>query len=336
MGLTLAAFRDKARDLLHQAATLLGETSGIKPASLHAHDKAHESCALDLPSIKALLPYETVNERGFFVNRNSMGFGLELLPMAGSDESLMSSLSQLFKNKLSVGTDCTVLLYKHPWLGASLSQNYEPILKQGGIYAELARESLKYHLNAIKKGYKNGRNVPAGLSDYCCYLFVSRPMQQDVEEQIHLLQADFESELKVAGFGFRRFEEDDFKVLMRALFSPDFNELSWPVINESHGLISEGIPNPSTKIEIEDECIQASIVDLKGEIQKTRLVNCELSDYPVKPFALWQTPDLFANLLDTEQGIQCPFLEDVWLNKIRYSFPLGKTVRKLGWAIQVM
>ncbi len=308
MGLTLAAFRDKARNLLHQAATLLGETSGIKPASLHAHDKAHESCALDLPSIKALLPYETVNERGFFVNRNSMGFGLELLPMSGADESLMSSLSQLFKNKLTVGTDCTVLLYKHPWLGASLSQNYEPILKQGGIYAELARESLKYHLNAIKKGYKNGRNVPAGLSDYCCYLFVSRPIQQDVKEQLHLLQADFESELKVAGFGYKRLEEDDFKVLMRALFSPDFNELSWPVINESQGLISESIPNRSSKIEIGDECIQSSLVDLKGAIQQTRLVNCELSDYPVKPFALWQTPDLFANLLDTEQGIQCPFL----------------------------
>ncbi|HGF9051235.1 TPA: TraC family protein, partial [Legionella pneumophila] len=161
MGLTLAAFRDKARDLLHQAAILLGETSGIKPSSLKAHDEAYESCALDLPSIKALLPYETVNERGFFVNRNSMGFGLELLPMSGADESLMNSLAQLFKNKLTVGTDCTVLLYKHPWLGASLSQNYEPILKQGGIYAELARESLKYHLNAIKKGYKNGRNVPA-------------------------------------------------------------------------------------------------------------------------------------------------------------------------------
>ncbi|MFO9620076.1 TraC family protein, partial [Legionella pneumophila serogroup 1] len=126
MGLNTIVWRDKARDLLHRAATLLGETSGIKPASLHAHDKAHESCALELPSIKALLPYETVNERGFFVNRNSMGFGLELLPMSGADESLMSSLSQLFKNKLTVGTDCTVLLYKHPWLGTSLSQNYEP------------------------------------------------------------------------------------------------------------------------------------------------------------------------------------------------------------------
>lgn len=308
MGINSAAIRDRARDLLHRAARFFGETSSIKPTSLHAHQKAQASLALDLPSIKALLPYETVNDAGFFVNRNSMGFGLLLRPMSGADESLMNSLSQLFKNKLTASTDCTVLLYKHPWLGASLSQNYEPILQQGGIYAELARETLKYHLNAIKKGYKNGRNVPAGLSDYCGFLFVSRPMQSDVEAELHLLRADFESELKVAGFGFRRCEEDDFKVLMRVLISPDFNELSWPVVDEVNGLIADSIPNPSSVVEIGDEVIEVSIVDSKAQTTRTRLVNCEVSSYPNKPFALWQTPDLFANLLDTEQGIQCPFL----------------------------
>ncbi|QMT62120.1 type IV secretion system protein TraC [Legionella sp. PC997] len=309
MGLNLTIIRDKARDLLHRASHMLGETSGIKPASVSADSKARESIAMDLPSIKALLPYETVNEKGFFVNRNSMGFGLELHPMSGADESLMNSLSLLFKNKLTVGTDCTVLLYKHPWIGASLSQNYEPILKKGGIYAELARQTLKYHLNAIKKGYKNGRNVPAGLADYCCYLFVSRPMQTDTERELQLLQADFESELKVAGFGFKRCEEETFKVLMRALISPDFNELFWPeAFNESDGFMAEAIPCPSTVFEIGDEAIDLSIADLKGESQRTRIVSCEVSRYPVKPFALWQTPDLFANLLDTEQGIQCPFL----------------------------
>ncbi|MDF1931734.1 TraC family protein [Legionella pneumophila] len=107
--------RDKARDLLHRTSHLLGETSGVKPDSLCSYDKAYESCTLDLPSIKSLLPYETVNEAGFFVNRNSMGFGLLLMPMSGADESLMNSLSQLFKNKLTVGTDCTVLLNTMDW-----------------------------------------------------------------------------------------------------------------------------------------------------------------------------------------------------------------------------
>ncbi|STX81466.1 F pilus assembly protein TraC [Legionella busanensis] len=308
MSLKIARWRDKAREFLYKASQGLGETVSIKPESLLTQQKAHESLTLDLPSIKSLLPYETVSQEGFFINRNSMGFGLALMPLSGADESLMKSLAQLFKNKLSVGTDCTVLLYKHPWLLDQLSQNYEPILKQGGIFADLARLSLNYHLKAIKKGYKNGRNIPAGLSDYSAYLFISRPIEAGIEEQLQVLRDDFESELKVAGFGFKRCSALEFKTLMRAFISPNFEEFSWPQVEDNPGLISEAIPNPTTVIEIGNEKIEASIVDNDGTLQRTKMINCEVVGFPDAPFALWQTPDLFANLLHPEQGINCPFL----------------------------
>jgi conjugal transfer ATP-binding protein TraC len=228
--------------------------------------------------------------------------------MAGADESLMKSLAELFKNKLTEGTDCTALLYKHPWLLQNLQQNYAPIIKQGGIYAELARQSLQYHQHAIQNGYKNGRNIPATLADYQSFLFISRPNQQGVEHQLKLLREDFESELKVAGFSFVRCEDQDFKVLMRALVSPNFNECFWPSMEESQSFINEVIPHPSTVYEIGDESIELSLADDKGVMQRTKVVNCEISSFPKTPFALWQTPDLFANLLKPEQGIQCPFL----------------------------
>jgi len=308
MGLNINIWRDKARAAFYSVSQKLGESSGIKPTSLHHVNKACESLSVDVPSMKSLFPYETVNDDGFFVNRNSMGFGMMLMPMAGADESLMKSLAETFKNKLTQGSDCTVLLYKHPWLAGTLHQNFDPILKRGGIFAELARQSLKYHLHAIKKGYKNGRNIPATLSDYRCYLFISRPNQQGVEEHLKLLRDDFESELKVAGFGFARCEGDDFKGLMRALISPDFNEYAWPAFDESPSFIGEVIVNPSTVYEIGDESINLSIADEEGVLQSARIVSCELTSYPKKPFALWQTPDLFANLLQPDQGIQCPFL----------------------------
>jgi conjugal transfer ATP-binding protein TraC len=170
MGLNLNTWLNKAQDLFYRISHTVGEDAGIKPESFTERHFAHQSLEVDLPSLAKLLPYETVTESHFFVNRNSAGFGLLLTPLSGADESLMKTLAETFKNKLSEGTDCTVLLYKHPWLSATLSQNYEPILKKEGIIAELARESLKYHLNAIQKGYKNGRNIPASLSDYCCVL----------------------------------------------------------------------------------------------------------------------------------------------------------------------
>lgn len=308
MNLQVSLWRDKARNMLHKASQKLGETTGIKPASCEHNLKAIASVHMDLPSIKSLLPYETVTEEGLFINRFSMGFGFQLTPMMGADETLMKTLAQAFKNKLTVGTDCTVLLYKHPWLGANLQQNYEPILKQGGIYAELARQSQQYHLNAIKNGYKNGRNVPAMLCDYSCYLFISRRNEEGAEEALKALKEDFASELKVAGFGLAPCTERDFKVLMRALISPDFNEMDWPIVEETSGFINESIPNPTTIYAIGDEAIDISLADEIGAIQKTKVVNCEITNYPKTPFALWQTPDLFANLLRPEQGIPCPFL----------------------------
>ncbi|STX55692.1 F pilus assembly protein TraC [Legionella beliardensis] len=308
MGLNVTQWRDKARTLLYSASQRLGETAGIKPESLHHQQQARDSLRMDLPALKGLLPYETVTDAGFFVNRSSMGFGLRLMPASGADESLMKSLAQTFKNKLTPGTDCTVLLYKHPWLETSLAQNYQPILNQGGIYAELARLSLKYHLNAIKKGYKNGRNIPAGLSDYCCYLFISRPMQSGVDKQLCDLREDFVSEFKVAGFSLKECEADEFKVLLRTLVSPNFNDFSWPVVHGDSLLMSDVVPNPTAVYEIGDEAIEVSIADGDGVLQRTKLINCEITHYPNTPFALWQTPDLFANLLQPEQGIDCPFL----------------------------
>ncbi|QDQ41171.1 type IV secretion system protein TraC (plasmid) [Legionella geestiana] len=308
MGLKVSIFLDRMRNALHQTSEWLGEASGVRPTSLVHLKKAQASLDVDLPSIRGLLPWQTTDEEGFFINRNSMGFGLMLMPMSGADEPLMKSLAELFKNRLTTGTDCTVMLYRHPWLAESLARNFSPILKKGGIFAELARQSLKYHLQAIQNGYPNGRNIPAALSDYCGYLFVSRPLSAGVAEELRALRNDFESELKVAGFGFARLDRKDFSVLMRALISPDFSSFSWPCVGDEAGMIADSVVHPATVYEIGDTEIDVSVASDDGMLQHARIVNLELTEYPKTPFALWQTPDLFANLLRPEQGVQCPFL----------------------------
>ena len=159
-------WRDKSRGFLYQASRFLGETDSIRPDSMQKQFTALSSLKVDLPAFTSLLPYETVDEEGFFVNRHSVGFGFTFIPMAGADEGLMKALAELFKNKLPVGCDCTFMLYKHHYLAGDLSRSFAPILEAGGIYAELARLSLKFHLKAIQQGYPNNRNVAAQLADY--------------------------------------------------------------------------------------------------------------------------------------------------------------------------
>lgn len=314
MGLNASVWRDKARKALHRLSHQLGETYGCEPQSLADHQKGKESLHVDLPSFRSLLPYEAMDEDCLFINQNSIGFGFSVLPSCGADESLMLSLAELFKNKLPAGVDCTVMLYKHRYLSHRLSESFSPILERGGIYAELARMSVDFHLKAIKQGYKNGRNIPAQLAEHSAYLFISTRRNLDGRSRLIRLREDWESELKAAGFGFYRMEDVEFKSLMRTLVSPSLDDIAWPLIEKSaKGLVRDSIPNLTSVYEVHDKSIDISSHNSQHEEHTVRVVNCQISKWPDpkdqnNQFGLWQTSDLFANLLRPEHGIQCPFL----------------------------
>ncbi len=306
----ISELRDKARAGLHRFSQMLGETDGMAPVSIKDQHRAQKLVEIDLPSFKSILPYESIDAEDIFINRTTAGFGLHVLPASGADESLMKSMAELFKTKLPVGVDCTVMLYKHQYIGGELARNFEPILKKGGIYAELARQSIDFHLKAVKNGYPNGRNVPAQLADYRCYFFLSMKKTGDFQTRLSLLRDDWASELKVDGLAFERLGKFDFQRLLRTLTSPNLNDIEWPEIEETGVLIRDSIVDPSTTVEVFDRGMDFSTTDLMGDVQTVRAVQCELSGYPKKhtPWALWQTPDLFANLMHPEHGIQCPFV----------------------------
>lgn len=301
--------RDKLRGQLHRLSTLLGNDSGIEPTSLTSLRLARDSLKMDCPSIKSLLPYERVNEAGFFINRQSLGLGLSLYPLAGADESLVNALAELFKNHLPQGVDCTVLLYKHPWLASELKKNYEPFREQGGMMRALAELSYRYHEKARLTGYANARRIPATLADYQCFLFLSVRKTAQAALLLKGLADDVEAALKVAGFHAARLDEAAFTTLLHALLSPDFSQSDWPDGEKTcaAGMVN-GMVSPTTLYAIDEQGIDVSLADKDGVLQHCRLVNCEVTNLPSTPFALWQTPDLFASLLNPQQGIDCPFL----------------------------
>ena len=302
--------RDKARKHFHQLSQLLGETDGIAPSSMLDARRAEKLIQVDLPSFKSVLPYETIDADDLFVNHTTAGFGLHVLPASGADMSLMKSMAELFKTKLPIGVDCTVMLYKHHYIGSALSSNYEPIMKKGGVHAELARQSLSFHLNAIKKGYSNGRNIPAQLADYRCYFFLSCQKTGYFQTRLKHLRDDFSSELKVAGLAFERVDRFEFQRLLKALTAPNLDETTWPEALHQEEFLRDTIIDPSIMVEIDSRAMNFSTTNQEGDTHTVRVIQCELSGYPKKEtsWALWQTPDLFANLMRAEHGIQCPFL----------------------------
>lgn len=302
--------RDKARHKLHRFSQFLGETDSVSPSSVLDRNHAEKLIQVDLPSFKSVLPYESVDSDDIFINHTTAGFGLHVLPASGADMSLMKSMAELFKTKLPVGVDCTVMLYKHHYIGGALAHNYAPIMKKGGIHAELARQSLDFHLKAIKEGYPNGRNIPAQLADYRCYFFLSCKRAGDFQTRLKHLRDDFSSELKVAGLAFERVVKEEFQRLLKALTAPNLDDIEWPEASSEDVLLRDTVIDPSIMVEIDSRAMNFTTTNHQGDEHKVRSIQCELSGYPKKdtPWALWQTPDLFANLMRAEHGIQCPFL----------------------------
>ena len=316
-------WRDTSREYLHKASRVLGETVGIAPTSMHEQHQAQQTIQVDVPVFSNLLPYETVDEEDFFINRQSVGFGLAFHPLSGADESLMKALAELLKNKLPEGCDCTFMLYKHPYLANDLARSFSPILKQGDIYADLAKLSLDFHNKAISKGYPNNRNIPAQLVDYQGYLFVSIARHANFKAQLQKIRDDFTSELKVAGFGLAHVDRQAFSVLLRTLVSPNLKQTSWPNMADEQNLA-----HPSSQYAIGDTSIDITVCNDQGHPSITRLVNCALTQLPKSLFALWQTPDFFANLLKPEQGVQCPFLLSFTIRGINQEAMKNKAKRR--------
>lgn len=299
--------RDLGRKAFYNIARILGEEVE-SPESLKSRARAHESLSLDTAMFEHLLPYDTLLNEDVFVNNKTIGFGLYLAPGSGADMARVKAHAELLKHRLPKGVDLTVMLYKHHYVSQDLFRGFKDILKRGGIYESIARMSLRYHLNAVKSGYKNKRNIPAQLADYRCYLFVSTKNCKEAQSALRESRLDFESELTVMGYHHARLTRADFKTLLRVFTSPNLDEIAWPECNDNPCTsLSKGMIRPNTTVVVNDDSIDFRVVDSEGLPKETRVVSLMVETWP-EEFALWSQPDLFANIFNPDKGIQCPFL----------------------------
>lgn len=301
----LTALMDKGLKLFEKVSHRLGEQSGAFIPSYQKTHQAHQSITLDVPSLTTLMPYESMDESNLFMNKFSSGFGFKLLPMSGADETLVKALSNLLKNKLPTGVDCTVMLHRHHWIKDYIEDGFRAQREMGGIYEVMAELSSAYHQKAALQGYPNGRNIATHLSDFDSYLFFSS--EGFVTEDLERLREDIESELRVANFAFIRLSKEDFLSFMQKVLSPNLNTTEQPKFFDVDLPLSHQVSCGNHLYTIDDTGIDIQGSDKEGEAYRTRVINCEIHKWG-EALALWQNPDFFANMLEPQHGIPCPFL----------------------------
>lgn len=303
----ITTLRDKSRKWSYKLAKWMGEEV-YSPDSLNTIKEVNNTFQLSAAAYQQALPYESVTQDEIFINRKSIGFGLYLAPSSGADIALVKAHAELIKHRLPKGFDMTVMLYKHHYVAEDLFRGFKPMIEQGGIYESIAKMSLRYHANAVKTGYKNKRNIPAQLTDYQCYIFVSTKNKKEAYQDLCGTRLDFESELTVMGYHHARISGSDFKTLIRVLTAPNLNEVEWPQCDtHSESTLAKGIIPPNTSVVVDEEAIDIKVMDSEGVVQKTRVVSLMIEKWANK-FCLWSQPDLFANIFKPDKGIQCPFL----------------------------
>lgn len=301
---------DKCLDLAEKFSKVLNETNGIEGSTNVVLNKAKEVMEVPYEALREVLPYECYDaEKQLFINRNSVGFSYAVLPLTGADDGTVRSLASLLKNKLPAGWDCQGSMLKHSMIADKITSLYTPFLKRGGMYAQIAKMAIKYHIQASKKGYKNKRGYPCRLSDYRVYLSFSKPKRNfdDISEEL-LVRESIESELNVCKLVYKRLDDVEFATYVRAIISfVDSNErFDIADVNPMQAL-GYSIPKRGTTLRVDDRAIHGLVYDKQGEIQKSEIINLTAKKWP-DYYALWSSAENYASIKEPEQGIQSTFL----------------------------
>ena len=300
---------DRYNSLCAKVTHYLGEGAQVK-ASARARKIANESIKIEYDEMLSILPYE-YEENGIFYNKKSVGFGFEIAPKTGADESLVLGLADFLKSKLPAHSMIQFSMLKHPYVGGELAYGFKAFIDKGGVYKSLGERLIAYHSDAVRNGYKNKAGISAYLCDYKCYIFFSIEKIQPLSESIEEIKNSIGSDISVMGFSKKEMTDKEFKEYLQVIFTPIQTSVNWPdiksqPINGDKFKLDNALVKRST-FEIFEDGVDIDIPDYDGAVGSVRAVCCGLEDVPGR-FALWQTPDLFSNIYKVNKSISCPFL----------------------------
>jgi len=156
------------------------------------------------PSLKDELCYRAYDAaNNLYINRETLGFALELVPLVGSNDSVQETLAALFC-VLPPEAVVQVCLYASPKTGDILDDYVGERIKAGAskLHISMAQSYADFiragsHETVIKDAVR-----PFVLRDYRIFLSVTLPDGDGAEAKIQALKKRFQSSLATAGIGY--------------------------------------------------------------------------------------------------------------------------------------
>lgn len=275
----------------------------------------------DAERLSSWLPYSAwLEDRQVFVNRDGLGFCLELRPQSGADEEMASVLTSLHASA-PTGTGLQFHLLASPSIGRRLARyarlrlpddvvpEFHERGREGrhtGIHRTMARRRVAHYLDGTRRSLLPSQ--PYLLRDYRLVLSVSMPGGLDDLarlDELDLLRDGFRSTLLAAGFPSINWHASDLIEWISGLLDPHRHGSGAPSLQYNDGReVRDQVIDPATRLRIDRTGIEASN-DATDSTLGIRLLSVRA--FPAR-YALWQMGSLIGDLYQGTLQYPCPFM----------------------------
>ncbi|WNJ82275.1 type IV secretion system protein TraC (plasmid) [Cedecea neteri] len=273
------------------------------------------------PSITSMLPWREYDEKtDLFINQRSVGFILEVAPLAGANQQVVQALDDLLRKKLPRKTPVTVLMVASKCVGDMLEHGLSRDMWKGPMSDRLNAITKAYWERSALKGLANNREYPLYLRSYRVFIVYGHSGSGGIKamDQVAQIRETLRVSMMAAHMETRRVGPAEFLTVMREQlnYRPGQVNIGSEYWNDEQELHRQCVDH-STEMEVHPGYLRLTTArqqddrfmgdEYDSAVASSRIVNMQLTKVP-KRFALWQAADNLQNMRFPDLGIPCPFL----------------------------
>ncbi|MGR7651809.1 type IV secretion system protein TraC [Klebsiella aerogenes] len=298
-------------DTVAQAVNSLVSALQLPDESAKANDTLG---SMNFPQFSRILPYQDYDsETGLFINTKTIGFMLEARPLPGANKDIVATLEHLLRTKIPRGVPFTINLVSSKLVGDDIEYGLREFSWSGKQAEKFNAITRAYYLRAAETRFPlpESMDLPLTLRNYrvfisCCIARKKKSKAQivELENQVKIIRAS----LGGAYIPTRVMGGAELVELMREVINPDPGEMYHkPYKLDPYQDLNYQCVVDSFDMKVTAGHLKIGRLGHDGKETVTRVTSYHLERDPEMAF-LWTSADNYANLLNPELSISCPFV----------------------------
>ena len=298
-------------DTVAQAVNSLVSALKLPDESAKANDMLG---SMNFPQFSRVLPYKDYDSAtGLFINTKTVGWLFEARPLPGANAHIVSSLENLLRTKLPRNVPVTINLVSSKLVGDDIEYGLREFSWSGKQAEKFNAITRAYYLRAAETQFSlpPGMDLPLTLRNYRVFISCCVPRKKnskaqivELENQIKIIRAS----LQGAQIPTRVLNAQGLVDMVREQVNPDPGEMyRKPYKLDPYQDLNYQCVEDSFDMQVTANHLKIGLLDREGKEKTTRVTSYHLARDPEIAF-LWTSADNYANLLNPELSISCPFV----------------------------